>query len=207
LAPSIGDIFKGIQAFKTAITPIIDTVTRNLDSFFDPINLFVHSKLYLPTCFIVILYMLFFRRKHFEIKIDAITKFITLMVIASFLKISWWNLTKTYITDYAGIDIGGFLLVPLEDMFYVMVPYFINEKLKNKYTKGTIWVLFSILFASGHLYQGLLGFVTTSIYPYFISRYFAQKTSFTNVMICHFLYDCFIILAAKMSNLIVLNLV
>lgn len=201
MAPSIGDILKLLSSlynlFEQWSLPI-------LKDFFYPINNFAHSYLYLPICLLVILYTIIYHRKHFKVELPAVNNFITVMIIVCCFKICWWNLTKSFVSTY-GVDIGGLVIVPLEDVFYVMLPYFIANKFKNKHIKLSIWVIFSIFFASGHLYQGLTGFLVTSAYPYFISRYFAEKTSFTTVMICHFLYDCFLYLSFSISNMLLLS--
>lgn len=147
--------------------------------------------------------VVFFDRDRLAVKLDAVAKFLSLLVLVSFIKICLWN-GKPVETNPYGIDMSNFLFVFLEDVFYAMIPFYLTSRISNKKSKIAIWVLFSIMFGAGHRYQGLFAVLVTATYPYFISNYFARKTSFGTVMACHFLWDCFVMLLPKVNNVIVL---
>lgn len=150
--------------------------------------------------FIFVLVVLFDRDK-LVIKLDAVAKFISLLVIVGAVKLALWN-GKSVSNNFDNMSMSSFLLVFLEDVFFVMVPFYLTNFIKNKNINIAIWVFFSMIFGSGHLYQGLIAVFITGIYPYFISNHFAKKTSFGTVMVCHFLWDCFVFVLPKLNNLL-----
>lgn len=154
---------------------------------------------YLFTSVIAIIYAFFKDRGQLEIKWDAIAKFTGFMVILSMYRLCIFDQVLNINT--LPMKMSNFLLVFLEDAFFVMIPYYITKKVKNKLINYTIWAIFSVLFASGHVYQGLFVATITGFYPYFISRKYALKTSFITVMACHFMYDCFTFLTLKLAKI------
>lgn len=172
-----------------------------LEKIFSLIDLLSYGYVFIaPAVFTLII---FFDRNRLEVKLDAIAKFLSLLVLVSMIKICLWN-GKTVETNPHGISMSNFLLVFLEDVFYVMIPFYLTNRIKNKKINIAIWVMFSLMFGSGHRYQGLFAVLATATYPYFISNHFARKTSFGTVMACHFLWDCFVMLLPKVNNLIIL---
>ena len=153
--------------------------------------------------FIVIVIAFFKDNKQFDIKLDGIAKFVGLMVLLTLVKLALKevspNLTKAQSYNH---KLSNFLLVFLEDAFFVMIPYYINKLISRKKLRGLVWIFFSLLFASGHLYQGTMGFVVAAFYPYFISYKYSMKTSFATVMCCHFMWDCFQVLTPKIYKLL-----
>ena len=76
-----------------------------------------------------------------------------------------------------------------EDLVFMTPMYFAFEKFgKNRYTIG-LAVALSLTFASGHLYHGYLGALSSALIPYFIMYNYAKRTSIGTVMVCHVLYD------------------
>mgnify|MGYP000892806728 CR=1 FL=1 len=84
-----------------------------------------------------------------------------------------------------------FGLVFWEDVFFGIPLYFIGKHVKNKWTKFSLAVIITILFAMGHGYQGWSGILFASLYPWFISKSYGEKYGFGTVMICHIMYDSF----------------
>jgi hypothetical protein len=140
--------------------------------------------------------------KQLKIKADGVSKFIAFLVLAFLIKMCLLN-GKYLPTNSYNLEMRKFLLVFLEDVFFVMLPFYICQKINNKYLKFVIWTYFSVCFGMGHMYQGMFAVFVTAIYPYFISRYYAMKTSFGTVMVCHFIYDCFTFLFPRFNNLMV----
>ncbi len=149
---------------------------------------------------VVLILVLIFDREQLEVKLDGLAKFTGLMVLVMLAKVAM--LQGNSAPDMYGLTLGHFKLVFLEDAFFVMIPFYINKKINSKFLRWAIWIFFSGLFASGHIYQGLMGMAITSIYPYFLSRRYAVKTTFGTVMACHFMYDCFQLLTVKLHVLL-----
>lgn len=149
----------------------------------------------------VFAFALIFDREKLHIKLDGIAKFIALLVLCGTIKIALWDGNYVQTNPY-GFSLIRFLFVIFEDAYFVMIPYYITNRIENKKINTAIWVVASILFASGHAYQGLAGVVVTSLYPYFLSNKYAKRTSFGTVMACHFLYDMFTVLLPKINNLL-----
>jgi membrane protease YdiL (CAAX protease family) len=149
---------------------------------------------------VVFCLVLLFDRKKLEIKLDGVAKFIALLTILGAVKICMWDGTLVQINPY-DISMKNFLFVFLEDAFYVMIPFYLT-KVGNRRSNIFIWVFFSLIFGVAHRYQGILAIFVTAVYPYFISNRFAAKTSFGTVMVCHFLWDCFVLTLPKINNLI-----
>lgn len=142
-----------------------------------------------------------FDNDQIKIKLDGVAKFIAVMVVLMMVKICIW---QGQIVPTHGVikSMFGFLFVFLEDAFFVMTPYYICKKINSKYFKGLVWICFSLLFGYGHIYLGMTWAAITVMYPYFISYRYAQRSTFATVMVCHFLYDCFIYILPKINNLL-----
>lgn len=151
-----------------------------------------------PAVFIVVF---LFDREKLSIKFDGVAKFIAFLILIGAIKICAWDGNRIETNPY-GMSMANFLIVFLEDAYFVMVPFYITNRINKKALKAIVWIIYSIMFASGHIYQGLLGVAVVSIYPYFISNRFAKKTSFGTVMACHFLWDCFVFSLPKINNLL-----
>lgn len=154
---------------------------------------------YFISCIFIIAYAFFKDRDNTKIQLGNVSKFVGFMTIVTMIRLCI-NSMSSYISDIPSqIQMSNFLIVFLEDAFFVMIPYYICKKINYKPLKVLIWTLFSLLFASGHVYQGLFVALITGFYPYFISRKYAEKTTFATVMVCHFLYDCMTFLTVKLS--------
>jgi hypothetical protein len=153
---------------------------------------------YLPACIAILIYTYFKDRDQFKIDLTWVAKFIAFMTIMFFVRLG--SMSGKYTSVEPSLSFLAFLAVPFEDAFFVMIPFYICKKIPNNTGKFAVWFFFSGLFAVGHLYQGVAAAFITALYPFFISRHFAVKTSFANVMICHFLYDSFTLFGVKMAN-------
>ena len=136
--------------------------------------------------------------KQLEFKLDGIAKFVGLMVLVMFVKLSLMD-GHPVPFDKHGFRLGQFKFVWLEDAFFAMIPFYLCKKVRTKFLKFAIWVFFSTVFAYGHVYQGLIFAGITAFYPYFISCRYAKKTTFATVMACHFMFDCFQTVIPKVS--------
>lgn len=151
----------------------------------------------------IFLLVFIFDRDRLSVKLDGVAKFLSLLTLIGLIKICLWDGKITETNPY-DIPMSSFLLVFLEDVFYVMVPFYITNKMENKTKKIAVWIFFSLIFGVAHRYQGVLAIFITAMYPYFISNHFARKTSFGTVMACHFIWDCFVMILPKLNNLLTL---
>jgi hypothetical protein len=156
--------------------------------------------LYIAVSLAVFLYAFFKDRQKLVIKWSGVSKFVGFMVLLSMYRLCIMDASGQI--NILPLKMWHFLFVIFEDMFYVMLPYYITKKINNKTLKITIWTFFSVYFASGHLYQGYFVAFITGFYPYFVSRRYAIKTSFTTVMACHFIYDCMTFLSLKIAKIL-----
>jgi hypothetical protein len=145
----------------------------------------------------------FTKEKHtMDVKWDKIAQFIAFLFVLSIFRISAFS----FLVDMGLMkqlptvppEIAGsrwtLCLVFWEDMFFGLPLYFIHKYMHGPVSKHLKWpltILISMLFASGHAYQGLYGVLVTSIYPFFISKRYGEKHGFGTVMLCHILYDNF----------------
>jgi hypothetical protein len=136
--------------------------------------------------------------------LSGIAKFMGLMFVVMFLRISLFN-ESLLSSNLSRINFDSFLTAPLEDVFFVMIPLYFSRLVNNRFLSFISWTLFSILFALGHLYQGVLVAAITGIYPYFISRKYILKTNLATVMVCHYLYDCMTLFTIKIAKLLELT--
>ena len=172
-----------------------------LEKIFSAIDLINYAYPVLsPIVFIIVV---LFDRDRLAVKLDGVAKFLSLLVLVSLVKICLWN-GRMVETNPHDISMANFLLVFLEDVFYVMVPFYLTNKIGDKKSNLLIWLFFSVIFGVAHRYQGMWAIAVTATYPYFISNHFARKTSFGTVMACHFLWDCFVMLLPKVNNILVL---
>jgi hypothetical protein len=153
---------------------------------------------------LVFVLVVLFDREKLSIKLEGVAKFLALITIVGFVKICLWN-GKLVSTNPYDLAMSNFLMVFLEDVFFVMIPFYLTNKIGDKKSNFLIWLFFSLIFGSAHRYQGVLAVFITATYPYFISNYFARKTSFGTVMACHFLWDCFVMVLPKINNLLILS--
>lgn len=161
----------------------------------------INFEIYFVVCCIVLLYTLFKDKGQLSIKWSSVATFVGFITVVTMFRICLYDTYMITINELHKfpIKMSNFLWVGLEDVFFSMTPYYLTKKINKKPINLIIWVGFSLLFASGHLYQGLFVAAITGLYPYFISRKYAMKTTYATVMICHFLYDCFTFLTIKIA--------
>lgn len=139
-------------------------------------------------------------RRQLDINFRAVATFMGFMSLVTMVRLCLLDSNVANINSY-GLKMSNFLWVWLEDAFFVMIPYYLSQKTDKKYLKLGIWAAFSLYFASGHVYQGYFVAAITALYPYYISRRYAMKTSFATVMVCHFLYDTITFCTLKLAKL------
>lgn len=170
-------------------------IINYLVSIIDKINL-----LYPMLSPVVFVAIFLFDRERLKIKFDSVASFIAFLVLFGAIKMCLWD--GFVLQNKFNLSLRNFLFVFLEDAFYAMIPFYLTKKINNKTLNTIIWVLFSVLFGVAHRYQGVMAVFVTSLYPYFVSNKFGQKTSFGTVMACHFLWDCFVFLLPVFNNTI-----
>ena len=159
-------------------------------------------KAYEPVAIAVMLYAYFFKKKSLDVKFPSVATFMAFLFFVFCVKLCVWNGRPVPVLRYSSMPFS-FLFVFLEDAFYAMLPFYICEKIKSKSIKFGIWAFFSAIFGYAHIYQGIDAVFITAIYPFFISRHFALKTSWGTVMMCHFLYDCFVYILPRLNNILI----
>jgi hypothetical protein len=160
------------------------------------------SVIYEPVAFAVLIYAFFYDNKNLDVKFSAVSSFLAFLFFIFCLKLCVLDGRLEFIKPRQ-YGISGFLTVFLEDAFFVMIPYYISKFfVKSKTKMFFIWILFSLAFAHGHQYQGINAVIVTAFYPYFFSNNFAKKTTFGTVMMCHFMYDCFVYILPRLNNLL-----
>lgn len=148
----------------------------------------------------VLIYAFIKDRQQFSINWDGISKFVAFMSLVTMVRLC--IMTSSPVRQSFPFEMFDFIFVVFEDMFFVMIPYYIAKKINNDFFKFIVWVIFSSLFAYGHIYQGYFIALITGFYPYFISRKYAMKTSFVTVMMCHFMYDCITFVTVKFAKIL-----
>ena len=158
---------------------------------------------YLFSSVLTIIYAFLKDKDQLKISWDGIAKFTGFMALLTMYRFCIFD-TFISIDEFNSfpIKMWQFMLVFLEDAFFVMIPYYLTKNKQNKAFNFVIWLGFSVLFASGHVYQGLFVAAITGLYPYFISRKYALKSSFITVMACHFMYDCITMLTLKFAKIL-----
>jgi hypothetical protein len=104
------------------------------------------------------------------------------------------------------IELWRLLLVFWEDVFFGIPIYFAAKYLKNKWVFGTFVVTLSLLFGSGHAYQGLFAVGITALLPYFVCYKYGKRYGFGTTMISHILYDFSTIAALKLAPYLIYNI-
>ena len=155
---------------------------------------------YLFASVTVIIYAFKTDREQLSIDWGALAKFSGFMVLLTCYRLCMYDSGIAELHRFP-MKMSAFLTVFLEDAFFVMIPYYLCKKTSKKWLQYFLWAAFSLLFASGHVYQGLLIAAITGLYPYFISRKYSMKSTFMTVMACHFIYDCLTFCAAKLARL------
>lgn len=158
-----------------------------------------------PTISVILLILIaVFDSKQIKPDLLGISKFMGLMFVVMFLRMSLFS-ESLLGSNLSRINFNSFLTAPLEDVFFVMIPFYFSRFVNNRFLSFISWTLFSILFALGHLYQGVLVAAITGIYPYFISRKYVLRTNLATVMVCHYLYDCMTLFTIKIAQLLSLT--
>jgi hypothetical protein len=152
----------------------------------------------------IILITLCFDRKALSVDWGAVSKFLAFMsafvcfviCVESFsIKMNGIRPTNTVIDGLADWTLG---LVFLEDALFVIPIYLLRKFLSpNKFLWISYIVIVSLIFGSGHLYQGTLAAMILCLYPFFLSYRYGIKFGFGTVMICHVLYDHIIVYTHK----------
>ncbi len=79
-----------------------------------------------------------------------------------------------------------------EELFFRS--YMLTEFISETRDRVPVTIGVSLLFASGHLYQGVMGFITTFIIGIFFSLVFLKKRNVHSIAIGHCLYDFIVLL-------------
>jgi membrane protease YdiL (CAAX protease family) len=118
----------------------------------------------------------------------AFRSFLLLMFYVAVLRTVYVLVTGKNPINLDLFDFPLLFFVFWEDMFFVFPSLFLYHLTKNKYLVAPVMLVSSIIFAIGHLYQGvmapliLLGYVPAMFY-------FGRKYGFGTVMACHVAYD------------------
>ena len=105
------------------------TMTQIIEKIFSFIDLLSYGyPVIAPFVFVLVV---FYDRDRLAVKLDAVAKFLSLLVLVSFIKICLWN-GKMVETNPYDIDMSNFLFVFLEDVFYVMIPFYLTNRISNK---------------------------------------------------------------------------
>lgn len=168
--------------------------------------------------FLIISSICILKYKHWKkddsirIEWEQVAKFLGVMALLTMLRFCladiWMQLVPESIIDYISrarstSDIGSLAFVFWEDVWFGMSIAWIMSYLYpvRKRTAIAMVVLISLLFGSGHLYQGWIGMIL-SVYPFFISYKYGKKYGFGTVMVCHMLYDFITVMTVKNIHLI-----
>lgn len=154
-----------------------------------------------------ILALIYVNKKHeeqFDIDFDGLSKFVAFMVLVTMVRLCIFDTGLINVSKFHKfpLKMWSFMFVIFEDVFFVMIPYYLTRNSKSRVYKAIMWSCFSLVFATGHLYQGYFIAAITALYPYHVSRRFALKTSFATVMACHFIYDCITFITLKFTKIL-----
>jgi hypothetical protein len=142
-----------------------------------------------------------FDKEQLKPKLAPISHFVGLMVVVMFLRMSLF-MESLLSSNLSAVNFSSFLTAPLEDVFFVMIPIYFSKFVSDrKLLTIPVWIIFSLLFAAGHLYQGIFTAMITGLYPYFISRKYILRHNLATVMVCHYLYDCMTLFTIKIAKL------
>ena len=138
-----------------------------------------------------------------KVKLDSVSKFLTFMVFVVAYKLTVISFFNTPVSD-APFPFWSLSMVWWEDAVFAIPIYFISQSIRlNKLLKFSLILLISLLFGVGHAYQGIVGILVTSLYPYFISVRYGKVHGFGTVMVCHIIYDMIIYSTIKLAPYIV----
>lgn len=145
----------------------------------------------------LIIILSIFKPKLMDVKLDKIAKFLAFMAIITVFRVS----LNSYLFELdpinnfpappwqlMGMSKWRFGMVFWEDAIFAIPMVFLFKYMKKWITIPLVIGL-SLLFASGHMYQGWWAVGITAFYPYFVSYRFGIKVGFGTVMVCHILYD------------------
>ena len=139
-------------------------------------------------------------KKLLTLKLDSVTKFLTLMSLAVCFRLAIMSLIGGSPTGDFPFPLWMLIMVWWEDAVYAIPVFYISESSKiHRYVKFLLILVISLYFGLGHSYQGLLGIAVTSLYPYFISARLAKQHGFGTVMLCHVLYDIIIVVISRLA--------
>ena len=143
-----------------------------------------------------VIYVYRIDKSYLRIDTKAIKSFLVFML--------WLTLIRTFMFIFISNPMENIL--PLinpwlmlgvfwEDAVYVLPLIMLRDKTNlNKVAYYTLFVISALVFASGHLYQGIMGLA--SIFYLYLSAKYGRQYGFGTVMICHTLYDLITYFAA-----------
>ena len=125
------------------------------------------------------------------------------MGIVSFLS------NGTYTPETSNIQFWQYIMVFWEDLFFSFSLFLVAKLLHkigwNFYSKSMFYSLtiaLSVIFASGHIYEGYVAASLILFYPYFVSYRCGLKYGWGTIMVCHIMYDCITVLCDKIMPII-----
>lgn len=149
----------------------------------------------------IFLYCYFRQRELIRIEWDKVAKFIAIMVFITAIRFGTMSIFGT--PNTAGIGFADLPFVFWEDSFFAILGiYFFKDYLKlSKKFWLPIAIVFSTVFAYGHLSYGVTWAIITLIGPA-VSYYFGKKYGFGTSMTCHIIYDFITLLSVKVFLLL-----
>lgn len=151
----------------------------------------------------------FFDRDLLRIQWNSVASFCGFMTFVTLLRICWFDFQIRTGSSYPAMPaeiyqsgIWSLGLVFWEDAFYAIPIYYAHKHLKSWPAWG-LTIALSLMFASGHTYQGYFVASLTAFYPYFISNRFGAVVGFGTVMACHIIYDMLTFLVVHLSPILI----
>jgi hypothetical protein len=160
---------------------------------------------------ILILLLVYWKdRKILKFDLDVVGKFLTLMVILTFVRITLASIAAEF-GIYPQHFNKGLGMVPYwrlalvfwEDAFFAIPIYYMKDRWQwSKHIWLPIVAVLSIIFGLGHMYQGEWAFFATLLVPYFFFYRFGKRFGFGTTMVCHILFDMITIATFKSLSVV-----
>lgn len=129
-------------------------------------------------------------KKYLRIDVDALKSFGVFLLWVTLIRAILFSISDTSSMSHILHLINPWFMLGVfwEDAVHVLPLIVLKDKDKiGNVAYYALFICSAIIFASGHMYQGLVG-LTSVIYIYFSAKY-GRQYGFGTVMLCHIAYD------------------
>lgn len=142
--------------------------------------------------FFFIAYTYKFNRQLLRIQWKTLAKWSAFLVFTGAIKYALYTYVPSNVVDLSAVAMIPWqymVLAGFEEAMFTLPVYYAMIYSDNKYIRTILMASLALVFASGHVYQGLFAIVPTFLYMFYIAPKYMKKIGFGTMVLAHVMYD------------------